>query len=77
MDIEIEEVIKVNGEHFHIDDIVKINLLNIEKDKVSIIGRISCISSNYVQLDYSEKYISSTMYIYFNNIKSIEKVKGE
>lgn len=77
MDIEIEEVIKVNEEHFHINDIVKIDLINTEEDKDSIIGRISFISSNYVQLDYSEKYISSTMYIYFNNIKSIEKVKGE
>lgn len=77
MDIEIEEVIKVNGEHFHINDIVKIDLINTEEDKVSIIGRISFISSNYVQLDYSEKYISSTMYIYFSNIKSIEKVNGE
>lgn len=77
MDIEIEEVIKVNEEHFHINDIVKIDLINTEEDKDSIIGRISFISSNYVQLDYSEKYISSTMYIYFSNIKSIEKVKGE
>lgn len=75
MDIEIEKVIKVNEEHFHINDIVKIDLINTEKDKDSIIGRISFISSNYVQLDYSEKYISSTMYIYFNNIKSIEKVE--
>lgn len=76
MNIDIEEVITVNGEHFHINDIVKIDLINTEKDKDSIIGRISFISSNYIQLDYSEKYISSTMYIYFNNIKSIEKVKG-
>lgn len=76
MDIEIEEVIKVNGEHFHINDIVKIDLINTEEDKIYIIGRISCISSNCVQLDYSEKYISSTMYIYFSNIKSIEKVEG-
>lgn len=76
MDIEIEEVIKVNEEHFHINDIVKIDLINTEEDKDSIIGRISFISSNYVQLDYSEKYISSTMYIYFSNIKSIEKVEG-
>lgn len=75
MDIEIEEVIKVNGEYFHINDIVKIDLINTEEDKDSIIGRISFISSNYVQLDYSEKYISSTMYIYFSNIKSIEKVE--
>ena len=76
MDIEIEEVIKANEEHFHINDIVKIDLINTEEDKDSIIGRISFISSNYVQLDYSEKYISSTMYIYFSNIKSIEKVEG-
>ena len=76
MDIEIEEVIKVNGEHFHINDMVKRELINTEEDKDSIIGRISFISSNYVQLDYSEKYISSTMYIYFSNIKSIEKVEG-
>ena len=75
MDIEIEEVIKVKGEHFHINDIVKIDLINTEEDKVYIIGRISCISSNCVQLDYSEKYISSTMYIYFSNIKTIEKVE--
>lgn len=75
MDIEIEEVIKVNEEHFHINDIVKIDLINTEEDKDSIIGRISFISSNYVQLDYSEKYISSTMYIYFSNIKSIERVE--
>ena len=77
MDIEIEEVIKVNEEHFHINDIVKIDLINTEEDKDSIIGRIFFISPNYIQLDYSEKYISSTMYIDFNNIKSIEKVKGE
>ncbi len=77
MIIEVEEVIKVNGEHFHINDIVKVNLNTEEEDETSIIGRISCISSNYVKLDYSEKYISSTMYIYFNTIKSIEKVEGE
>lgn len=77
MDIEIEEVIKVNEEHFHINDIVKIDLINTEEDKDSIIGRISFISSNYIQLDYSEKYISSTMYIDFNNIKSIEKMEDE
>lgn len=76
MDIDIEEVIKVNGEYFHINEIIKIDLINIEEDKISIIGRISYINSNYVKLDYSEKYISSTMYIYFSNIKSIEKVEG-
>lgn len=75
MDIEIEEVIKVNGEYFHINEIIKIDLINIEEDKNSIIGRISYINPNYVKLDYSEKYISSTMYIYFSNIKSIEKVE--
>ena len=75
MDIEIEEVIKVNGEYFHINEISKIDLINTEEDKNSIIGRISYINPNYVKLDYSEKYISSTMYIYFSNIKSIEKVE--
>ena len=75
MDIEIEEVIKVNGEYFHINEIIKIDLINTEEDKNSIIGRISYINPNYVKLDYSEKYISSTMYIYFSNIKSIEKVE--
>ena len=77
MDIEIEEVIKVNGEYFHINEIIKIDLINTEEDKNSIIGRISYINPNYVKLDYSEKYISSTMYIYFSNIKSIEKVESE
>lgn len=75
MDIEIEEVIKVNGEHFHIDDIVKIDLINTEEDKDFIIGRISFISSNYLKIDYSEKYTASTTYVCFDTIKSIEKVE--
>ena len=76
MIIEVEEAIKVNGKHFHINDIIKVNLNTEEEGEDIIIGRISCISSDYLKIDYSEKYTASTTYVCFDTIKSIEKVEG-
>ena len=76
MNIEVENVMKIDGVHYHIDDIVKLIYID-GKDEITIIGRIDHIDDRSFKIDYSEKYTASTTYVYFDTIKSIEKVEVE